>query len=409
MKNLILASILVTLFLSGCTQNSKYDNAQWRGENRDGIYHETELLKVWPENGPEMLWHFDELGPGHASAAVTNEGVYTCGTIDSTGYVFYFNHSGELQWKAPYGKEWIVSWEGVRVSPLIHQDMIYVMSAYGEIVAMNRSNGEKIWSIDMTKDYDGSNIKWGVTENLVIYNEMLFCTVGGVDANVIAVNKDDGKLIWKNKGNGEKSAYCSPVVINFAGKNMLITQTETKILSINVSNGETVWMHDQPNKYSVHANTALFKDDQLFIVSGYGKGSVMLKLATDGNSVTEMWRDTVLDNRMGGLVLVDDVLYGSGDFSRMWGSLDWNTGKIIKAEKLFKRPGGNTIFADGLIYTYSEAGEVALIDPNNGDWNMISSFKVPYGEKQHWAHLVIHNKRLYVRHGSSMMVYDISK
>lgn len=76
---------------------------------------------------------------------------------------------------------------------------------------------------------------------------------------------------------------------------------------------------------------------------------------------------------------------------------------------MFKRPGGNTIFADGLIYTYSEAGEVALIDPNNGDWNMISSFKVPYGEKQHWAHLVIHNKRLYVRHGSSMMVYDISK
>ena len=52
------------------------ETAQWRGDNRDGKYNETGLLKSWPENGPTMLWHFDELGDGHASAAVTSEIIY---------------------------------------------------------------------------------------------------------------------------------------------------------------------------------------------------------------------------------------------------------------------------------------------------------------------------------------------
>jgi hypothetical protein len=27
-------------------------NSQWRGENRDGVYNETGLLKIWPADGP---------------------------------------------------------------------------------------------------------------------------------------------------------------------------------------------------------------------------------------------------------------------------------------------------------------------------------------------------------------------
>lgn len=384
------------------------DIVQWRGDNRDGIYNETGLLKKWPENGPKLIWHFDELGPGHASAAVTHDGVYTCGTIDSLGYVFYFNHQGNLQWKSAYGREWIESWNGVRVTPLIQGDKLYVMSAYGVIVCMNKNTGKTLWKVDVLNDYEGRNIKWGMTENLLIHDNMLFCTVGGIDANVIALNKENGKLVRKSKGNGEKSAYCSPMIFNIAGKNILVTQTESNILGIDIKNGKMLWKHYQPNKYSVHANTPIYKDGQLFIVSGYGKGNVMLKVAKDGNTVTEMWRDSTLDNRMGGLVLVDGIIYGSGDFSKLWGSMDWKTGKIIKSDKLFGKS-GNTIFADGMLYCYSETGEVGLVNPNKGMYELVSKFKVPYGELQHWAHTVIYKKRMYIRHGSSLMVYDISE
>jgi len=41
-------------------------------------------------------------------------------------------------------------------------------------------------------------------------------------------------------------------------------------------------------------------------------------------------------------------------------------------------------------------------------FNVISSFEVDWGEKQHWAHPSISDGRLYIRHGSVMKVYDIS-
>lgn len=50
-----------------------------------------------------------------------------------------------------------------------------------------------------------------------------------------------------------------------------------------------------------------------------------------------------------------------------------------------------------------------LAQPGMNKFSKISAFKVPYGEAQHWAHLVIKDGRLYVRHGSSLMVYDIRK
>jgi outer membrane protein assembly factor BamB len=79
---------------------------------------------------------------------------------------------------------------------------------------------------------------------------------------------------------------------------------------------------------------------------------------------------------------------------------------LFNSTEISKR--GNVIYADGLMYWYSETGEVALVEALEDSFNIISKFEVPYGEKQHWAHLVIFNKKLYVRHGTSLMIYDIS-
>jgi outer membrane protein assembly factor BamB len=379
---------------------------QWRGPNRDGVYSETGLLKTWPEKGPELLWHFDGLGLGHSSAAVTKTMVYTCGTAGTKGFVIALDLSGKTIWKTEYGKEWFESWEGVRTTPLVAGDRLYVLSGYGKLVCMDAKKGNIIWSAGLLEDYDGQNIVWGITENLLVDGDNLFCTPGGKDANVIALNKNTGKLIWKSKGNGEKSAYCSPALIKLANKHIVVTMTESHILGIDASDGKLLWMHEQPNQYSVHANTPLYNNGFLYCVSGYGKGGVMLKLADDGSSITEVWRNTSLDNRIGGVVLFDGRIYGAGDFSKKWICLDWKTGNELFSSNFLKA--GNIIFADNMLYCYDEGGNVALVEPAADSFKEISRFKVPFGEKQHWAHLVIANKKLYVRHGSSLMVYSIA-
>jgi outer membrane protein assembly factor BamB len=132
----------------------------------------------------------------------------------------------------------------------------------------------------------------------------------------------------------------------------------------------------------------------------------MLRLSEDGKSISEVWRDPKLDARLGGVVLVRGRLYGTGDNNRKLFCIDWKTGK-----ELYSASGlapANIIHSDGLLYLYGESGTVSLVEPRADSFNEISSFRVPFGAAQHWAHLVISHKKLYVRHGTSLMVYDIA-
>ena len=254
MKNILVYGLF--LFISFSLQSQ--DIAQWRGINRDGVYHETGLLKSWLQGEPKLLWHFDGLGNGHSSAAVTKNFVYTSGTNADKGFVIALDHSGKTVWKTEYGKEWMESWEGVRSTPLVFEDKLYILSSFGKLVCMSSKTGNILWNVDVFTEYDGQNLKWGITENLLIDGNKLFCTPGGKQANIIAVNKDTGKLIWKSTGTGEKSAYCSPLHVNHNGKSIIVTHTESHIMGVDAQSGKLLWKHPQPNKYSVHANTPLY-------------------------------------------------------------------------------------------------------------------------------------------------------
>ena len=246
-----------------------------------------------------------------------------------------------------------------------------------------------------------------MTENLLVVDNNLIVTLGGSENNVIALDRLTGKLAWKSKGNGEKSAYCSPLLIKTANRKILVTMMEKSILGIDASNGAVLWTHEQTNEWAVHPNIPVYKDGYIYCVSGYGRGGVMLKLSDDGGSVTEAWRNTSLDNRMGGVVVLNDRIYGTGDKSRKFICLDWKTGKEMYV--LNQLAPGNIISAEGLLYVYAESGTIALVEPKTDGFSVLSTFKVPFGSNQHWAHTVIKDKKLYVRHGTSLMVYEIKE
>lgn len=400
-----------TLYLSAlllvCSGSFSQEIAQWRGPDRDGIYHETGLLKSWPEGGPRLIWHFDELGDGHSSAAVTADRIYTAGMENGIGYIYAFSSEGKLLWKVPYGEEWSENYQGTRSTPLICDGKIYLMSALGKLVCRKADNGDFIWSVDLIKELHGVNIRWGMTENLLIDGNKLFCTAGGAENNVVAFDKNTGKVIWSGKGKGEASAYCSPALLKLQGKHVFVTHTENSIIGLDTETGKLLWSVDQPNKYSVHANTPIFHDGYLYCVSGYAKGGVMLKVANNGSSVQEMWRNIAIDNRIGGFVIVDGRIYGSDDSGKAWYCLDWTTGKNLFSEKITGK--GCIIFADGMLYCYGETGEIVLVQPFASGFKKTGILTIPFGSAQHWAHPVIANGRLFVRHGNSLMVYDLRK
>ena len=134
----------------------------------------------------------------------------------------------------------------------------------------------------------------------------------------------------------------------------------------------------------------------------------MLKLNDDGKSVTKIWNNESFDNQIGGAVWIDDYIIGSGhEGDRSWQCLDAKTGRVLhKTTDIFK---GVVIYSDGLLYCYSDTGELGLMKITSSGFELISKFRITLGSEQHWAHPVINNGIIYVRHGNTLMAYDIKK
>jgi len=387
------------------------DNSQWRGPNRDGIYPETNLLKKWPKQGPKMLWAFQGIGEGHGSVAISKNRIYVTGMKDSIGTLYNFSMDGKLLWKKFYGSEWFKNYPGTRSTPTIVDNYLYLESGQGTVFCFDATSGRKIWSVDLLKKFNAENIRWGMAESLLIDKNRIFCTPGGATANVVALNRFTGKIIWTSPGHGDPAAYCSPILVNHNGNRLIVTMTAESIIGVDADTGEFYWHVPQYQNNKIHANTPLYFDGKILCSSSSSKigndGTVLLQLSDDAKRAEVIWRNEKFTNLMGGVIFKDGFIYGARYRKSEWYCLNWDTGEI---QYIFKDLGGGVIVsADDRFYCYSDQGEIALVDANPEKFNVISSFNVPFGTDQHWAHPVIKDSRLYIRHGDALMVYDVAK
>ncbi|WP_319590958.1 PQQ-binding-like beta-propeller repeat protein [uncultured Draconibacterium sp.] len=399
-KCLFLASVL----LFSVTILFAQEPTVWRGEN-NGVYPETGLLKEWPANGPEVLWTAEGLGEGHSSPVFANDKIYLSTMIDGEGFIFIFSQNGDVIKKVSYGKEFTESYPGARSSVVVDGDLMYIYSGHGVLTCIDSESGEVKWRKNAFEDFDGTNIRWGVTETVLVDGDVLYLTPGGKKNNMVALNRFNGDLIWTSAGKGELSAYCTPLLVELPARKLLVTHTADHIIGVDAKTGQLLWDYPHTNRWSVHPNTPLFYNGDLFCFSGYGKGGVKLDLSDDGSSVTKQWEKVELDSRMGGMVVVDGYLYGSGDNAREWRCVDWKTGEEKYVSKDIAK--GVTVYADGMLYCYSERGELALVKATPDGFNIVSQTKVELGSAQHWAHPVINKGRLFVRHGDVLIAYKI--
>ncbi len=395
---------LIPALLLSCVGESQVYNT-WRGPDRDGYYDETNLLKEWPADGPQMLWAYENLGKGFTSPVVKNDRIYITGMEGDIGHIYIMTLEGELIKKHPYGKEDSGRYPGTRSTPNIIDNLMYVATGEGKLICMDLDNGEIKWKRGLFTDFDGKNIRWALTENLIVDGDVIYCSPGGKKYNVVALNRHTGRLIWSSEGEGGLSAYCSPLLVDHNGRKILITHMQQNVLGLDARTGRLMWSYPHSNFRNIHPNTPKYNDGYLYCVSGYGHGGVMLKLSENGERVTKVWENSRLDPKMGSVIIKNGYIYGSGDRNRRWFVLDRKTGEI--AYETREIDVGNVISADGLLYAYTERGELALLEPLPGRFRVISQTEITLGSDQHWAHLVIKDGVLYVRRGNALMAFNI--
>lgn len=385
---------------------------QWHGPNRDGIYPEKNLMKIWPESGPKMLWLAEGIGHGYSAPVLTEDKLFINGEKDSISHVFAFDLNGKLLWKTPNGREFFgdgysATYPGSRSTPTVYNGLVYACSGLGRVACIEANSGKERWAVEMVRELGGRFNMFGFSESLLVDEKYVYCTPGGEESNVVALDRLTGKVVWTSKAMGDLVSYASPIIIDLPERKILLAISREYLFGLDIQNGELLWSHkvDSVKWDGDHCNTPVYSDGFIYSSTGENNGNGMYKLAlsTDGKSIKEVWRNKDVKNYFWGFVKIKDKLYCPSHDKKLL-SVDIHTGAVVDSLSNLR---GGIVYADDRLYCYSDNGVMNLIDPTGSSMKVVSKFKVEKGTQQHFAHPVIDNGVLYIRHGDALMAYEI--
>ncbi len=385
---------------------------QFRGPNRDGVSAETGLLTRWPDEGPQLLWTAGGLGHGFPTASIAGGRIYTAGDADGQTLITALDLQGELLWQVTNGPGWMGSrpgHPGARGVPTIDGDQLFHLSPFGHLIALDAASGQQQWQKNILEAFDSKNIQWALSASVLVDDSRVIVVPGGPHTTVVALDRHDGRRVWKSAPTGDLAGYGSPVIVEHDGLRMIVTLTSKAVIGVRAADGQLLWRFEHETPWDENIFTPLHHQGQIFISTQF-TGSLMLGLqvAEQTCSVEELWRTKDLDNHHGGVVRLGNYLYGAGRGNReRWACLDWSTGQTLYLERGVGK--GAVVAAEGMLYTLSERGQMGLVPATPEEHRVVSQFRLPgRGEGPVFAHPVVSGGRLYLRHGAYLYCYDIA-
>jgi len=398
------------------------ESIDWRGPDRTGIFDETNLLTEWPAEGPEQLWSITGIGEGYSSMCVTKDKIFLTalgsGKEASKEFLIALDKSGKVLWRTEYGKATTLDYPPARTTPVLHEpnNCLYVLSGDGQLACVSSENGKLVWQVDAAKLVTARPGSWGFSEAPLIVDDKVIFTAGGKSHSFAAFNIADGSVEWKSDPLDLNAAYVSPKLFEHNGKKQFVGHFANAMAGVDPADGKIMWFFEYksvPQIFEgsrrggesaiggIHAVTPLYKDNMLFMSTAYNLGSLMLRLNDNLDKVECAWVCKALDIHHGGAVLLGDFIFGMNNNGNLL-KIDWATGE----EKARMRTGkGVTISADGMLYCFNEQGLLQLIDPET--MTKKGEVKIKVGTLQFWAHPVISDGVIYVRHGDALAAFDI--
>jgi outer membrane protein assembly factor BamB len=416
-KIILSAAIPLLTTFTGCNASAqiKYEWPCFHGPDRTNKSKETGLAGNWPEKGPALLMTIHGLGEGFSSVSIADGHLFTAGMQNNMPYVFAFDLRGKLLWKRPAGSKWSTtaswasSYTGPRSTPTYDDGIVYFLGEMGLLTAFEAGTGNVKWQVDLPREYDAMPTEYGYSESVMTEGPNLYVRPAGKKGHQVCLDKNTGKLIWANTRIPGVEAYTSPLLVDHGGYRHLIGGSSTSYYGVDSKTGELLWKVDVLNQQACNISDAVFHNGHIFISSGYGLGSMLYKLNVSGREIRpeKVWQSSLMDNHHGGVIFHNGYVYGSGSKSRGWYCLDFMTG----AQKWKAgNDEGCIAYADGMLYTLDQRGTMRLVKASPDKYEITGEFRLPSGGKgMYWAHPVICDKRLYVRHADKIFVYDVSK
>jgi len=412
---LIGASLSITNSVSaaddGLIATPEPDWAQWRGPRRDGISDETGLLQQWPEAGPKLLWKIDNLGKGWSSPVIVGEHLYITGDLEKELVIYAFDLDGTPHWKTTNGAYWRNPYPGARASVTYSEGRLYNINAHGRVACLDADTGKEHWAVNVLERFDGKNIRWAVSECLLVDGPRLIVTPGGTKALMAALDKRTGDTIWTTDPLGDDVvSHSPPILFRYAGHRQIANCSSAHGFAVDADTGKLLWTVPLKNRYGTNVSAPLYGSGRIFFMTPYTERGRQYRLIPDGSGMkAELTWQTPVDAVTGCAVLVDNTLYAAGyHATKSWHAIDWDTGQTKYELKDFTT--GAPLFADGRLYLFDLHSNVGLLEPTPTGFRIAGRFQlVAKRVSDAFAHPVLFGGRLYLRYHDTLYCYDVKQ
>lgn len=404
-------------------------SADWPGflgPNRDGTSAEKGLLRVWPAEGPKVLWTV-EVGKGYGGPAISGGRVYILDRDDKVGdnlRCFDFNSGAEL-WNFSYEAPGRFDHPGSRTTPLVDGENVYTCGPLGDLYCINTRTHKPVWNVNIWKEFGGTDLPvWAITQNPLVYRDLVIVAPQTPQTTVMAFDKRTGTVKWKSPVLSGRVGYVSPSIVKIGGADHLVMITASlgrgrsasggTVNGLDPLSGKVLWTYENwqcaiPVPHAVDAG-----EGRVLITGGYSAGAAMIQVQRKqdgGYDVKELFKTVDFGTHTIPPILYKGHFYGQYTINErsdglvcmgMDGQVKWKTGNA----PLFNK--GGAILADDLLLSVDGNKMLYLIEPNPTAFKPLASVEL-LEPGENWAPLALSDGKLIIRDHKKMLCLRVSK
>ncbi|HUE13195.1 MAG TPA: PVC-type heme-binding CxxCH protein, partial [Planctomycetaceae bacterium] len=278
----------------------------------------------------------------------------------------------------------------------------------GKRGCLDARSGKIVWQRNILREFGAKNLKFGISESVLVDEDRLICTPGGDEATLAALDLQTGKVIWKTLlTQKDRAAYASPVVAEVGGLRQYVQFTASGTVGVRADNGNFLWRDNTAANSQANCSSPLVVGNLVFTSSSYGTGGALVNLVAEHSKIKAVlsYHTADMKSHHGDMVVVDDLLYGSSDPHNLT-CLELATGKVKWRTRYAGK--GSITYADGRLYYRSEQGLMTLVEATGAEYREVGRFDQPQrSDRPAWSHPVVAAGRLFLRDQDLLLCYDL--
>lgn len=368
------AVVVVAVLLVCVTMTSGGDRwPQFRGPTGQGHADDVGLPLVWGE-GTNIAWKTRLEGRGWSSPVIADGRIWMT-TADEQGHslraVCVDQQTGSLLHNVEVfrlAQPESINPKNSYASPtavLDDEGRVYVYFGTWGAACLQADSGAVVWrNRELRLEH-----KEGPGSSPILWGELLIFHCDGLDVQfVAALDRRSGRLVWKRDRLGAKDpnpdfrkAYSTPLVIEAAGREEMISVGADHTTAYDPATGEELWVVDYKGFSNVarpvHANglvyiSTSFARPALWAVRPGGRGNV--------TATHVAWKTDRQVSASASPLVVGERLYMVSNRG-VATCRDAQTGREVWVERLGGNYSASPVYADGRIHFFSEEGKTTVI------------------------------------------------